>query len=110
MPTGWHIGRTVESRASARAALQPLHQQLLPSIHDPLWESDLSEEYFVFQLVGEGASVQVDRSLLASLVHLESGPLSEEEEIEAVRGSSSVTVLTFVRPRLGRRRARGHRL
>src|SRR5258708_332349 len=35
---------------TARSALQPLHRQLLPAIQNPLWQDDMSEEYFVFHL------------------------------------------------------------
>lgn len=71
--------------SAARSLLQPVYQQLLPLIHDPLWEEDLSEEYFVFQFPAQGMGIQDDPALLASLVHLESEPLSPEEEAEAVR-------------------------
>ncbi len=81
--------------AAARSALQPLHRQLLPALRDPLWQEDMSEEYFVFQLPpgpplpppGQLLSgLAVERSgWLASLVRLESGPLSTEEVTEALR-------------------------
>ncbi len=80
--------------AAARAALAPLYQRLLPAIDDPLWGDDLSEEYFVFQLP-PGPPLPPAAELLeggadfagwlASLVRLESGPLSAEEIAEALR-------------------------
>lgn len=69
----------------ARAAAQALNRQLLPAIHDPLWQDDLNEEYCVFQF-GPGALPQTAESAwLAGMVHLESGSLSEEETAEALR-------------------------
>jgi hypothetical protein len=76
---------------AARAAVRPLHQEMLPAIQNPDWRPDLSEEYFVFQMPpGEGvpsaANLLKERAAwLAGLVRLESGPLSEEEVAEAVR-------------------------
>lgn len=75
----------------ARSVLQPLHQQLLPAIQNPLWQDDLSEEYFVFQLSPGECSwapavvLQTHADWLAGLVRLESGPLSPEEITEALR-------------------------
>jgi hypothetical protein len=75
----------------ARAALEPLHRQLLPAIQHPLWKDDLSEEYFVFQLPPGNPWSSPARALeehagwLAGLVRLESGPLSPEEVTEALR-------------------------
>jgi hypothetical protein len=75
----------------ARSLLQPLHHQLLPAIQSPSWQDDLSEEYFVFQLPPDDASLspalalQSHASWLAGLVRLESGPLSSEEVAEALR-------------------------
>jgi hypothetical protein len=75
----------------ARAALQSIHDQLLPAIQNPFWPSDLSEEYFVFQLLPENCPspaatlLQFQEAWLAGLVRLESGPLSTEEVAEAVR-------------------------
>ncbi len=75
---------------AARAAVEPLHRQLLPGIQDPLW-SDLTEEYFVFQLP-PGSAVPSPADLLgpqagwlAGLVELDSGPLSAEQIAEALR-------------------------
>jgi hypothetical protein len=76
---------------TARAALATIHKQLLPAIQNPLWPDDLSEEYFVFQLFPENCPspaatlLQFQDAWLASLVRLESGPLSTEEVAEAVR-------------------------
>jgi hypothetical protein len=86
---GWLADSTPLLRA-AREALGPLHDRLLPSIHDPLWSDDLSEEYLLFHLapdcpfdpaflLGDGAG------WLAGLARLESGILSIEEVREAVR-------------------------
>jgi hypothetical protein len=75
----------------ARSALQPLHVQLQPAIQGPLWQDDLSEEYFVFHLPpgqrsGSAAlSLESHGGWLAGLVRLESGPLSAEEIAEALR-------------------------
>jgi hypothetical protein len=75
----------------ARSALEPLHPKLLPAIQSPLWQDDLSEEYFVFQLLPgarpfpSGTALQSQGDWLASLVRLESGDLSKEEVAEALR-------------------------
>jgi hypothetical protein len=76
---------------AARIALQPLHGKLLPAIQDPLWQDDLSEEYFVFQLVPGPSSPSPEQLLrpqsawLAGLLRLEAGSLSDEEITEALR-------------------------
>jgi hypothetical protein len=76
---------------AARAALEPLHRQLLPAIQNPLWKDDLSEEYFVFQVQPKECLPAPDRLLkedagwLAGLVRLEAEPLSPEEIAEALR-------------------------
>jgi hypothetical protein len=77
---------------AARQAVEPLHQRLLPAIHDPLWKDDLSEEYFVFHFPpGEGLCPALLLGPLAGwaarLVRLESGSLSEREVAEAVSQS-----------------------
>ncbi len=69
----------------ARQVLEPLHRQLQSAIHDPLWQDDLSEEYFVFQFGPESLTQMDDRAWLAGLVHLEIEPLSAEEIGEALR-------------------------
>jgi hypothetical protein len=75
----------------ARSALEPLHRQLLPAIQSPLWQDDLSEEYFVFHLPpgdctpSPSVSLECHADWLARLVRLESGPLSREEITEALR-------------------------
>jgi hypothetical protein len=69
----------------ARAIVEPLHQQLLSAIQDPLWQDDLSEEYFVFQFGPECLHQATNQAWVAGLVHLESEPLSSEEIAEAVR-------------------------
>ncbi|HZZ81040.1 MAG TPA: hypothetical protein VFE62_21240 [Gemmataceae bacterium] len=68
----------------ARELAEPIYQQALPAIHDPLWH-DLSEEYFVFQLGPDALEQANDRAWLAGMVHLESGPLSDDEINEAIR-------------------------
>jgi hypothetical protein len=75
---------------AAHAAVEPLHQKLLPAIRDPAWHDDLSEEYFVFQVPPGGALPPADlapekAAWLAGLVRLEPGRLSAEEVGEAVR-------------------------
>jgi hypothetical protein len=80
---------------AARAALVPLHRQLLPAVQNPSWPEDMSEEYFVFQLPpGDSLPGLADQlapargpyaGWLAGLVRLESGPLSTEEIAEALR-------------------------
>jgi hypothetical protein len=79
----------------ARAAVAPLHRQLLPAIHDPAWQDDLSEEYFVFQLPPEGSLAPLDGLIdpsrgphagwIAGLLRLEDSPLSTDEINEALR-------------------------
>ena len=64
---------------------KPLHQQLKSAIQDPLWQDDMSEEYFVFQLAPECLPQTADQAWLAGMVHLESGPLSTDEIAEALR-------------------------
>lgn len=72
-----------------RRALEPLFQTLKPSIQNPLW-SELSEEYFVFQLFPQEATLpqtllERRRNWLAGLVRLEDEPLSDSETEEALR-------------------------
>jgi hypothetical protein len=88
--TGW-LANPVPVVETARNALRPLYQRLQPSIKDPWWADDLSEEYFVFQLP-PGALGPVDGLLtgslagwLAGLLRLEEGPLSDQEVNEALR-------------------------
>jgi hypothetical protein len=87
---GWLAEPTTVVQA-ARAALEPLHRKLLSAIQDPLWQDDLSEEYFVFHLPpGEPLPavpelVNTQAGWLAGLVRLETGPLSPEEITEALR-------------------------
>jgi hypothetical protein len=74
----------------ARLAMKPLFDALLPAIQKPLWDEELSEEYFVFHLVTPerlaGLNLlESQPSWLASLVRLEPGPLSTEEVREACR-------------------------
>ncbi|HEV3263021.1 MAG TPA: hypothetical protein VG013_39670 [Gemmataceae bacterium] len=87
---GWLAEPTVMVQA-ARAALKPLHQRLLPALQKPLWNDDLSEEYFVFHLAPAAPPSPAAQVLaatapwLAGLVRLEAGPLSPEEVAEALR-------------------------
>jgi hypothetical protein len=74
---------------TARQLIEPLHQQLLPAIIKPLWQDDLSEEYFLFQFQpGQGPRPEYLRdqgaAWLASLVRLDAGPLSPAEVAEAI--------------------------
>lgn len=74
----------------ARPLLTPVFEQLQPAIDAPLW-AELSEEYFVFQLVPDLPLPAPDRLLaqqadwLASLVRLEDLALSNTEVAEALR-------------------------
>ncbi len=72
----------------ARTTLQPLYQQLLPTISDASWQGELSEDYFVFQLPPPppAPDSKGDKNAwLAGLVHLESSPLSSGEVAEALK-------------------------
>ena len=70
----------------AYETIEPLHKQVLSAIQDPLWQDDLSEEYFVFQFAPEMLHQSPDLDAwLAGMVHLESEPLSSEEVAEALR-------------------------
>jgi len=79
---------------AARQAFAPLYGNLLPAIHQPNW-SDLSEEYFVFELPPEGPLPPPAELLarhgawLAGLVRLEDEPLSAQEVDEATRSRIS---------------------
>ncbi len=76
---------------AARSAVASLHEKLLPAIQNPLWQDDLSEEYFVFHLPPEDPLLAPAYLLgahagwLAGLVRLEAGALSSEEIAEALR-------------------------
>lgn len=65
--------------------LLPLHKHLLPAIHDPSWQADLSEEYFVFQFPCRAVDEGAQEEFIASLVHLENTALSSDERREATR-------------------------
>jgi hypothetical protein len=69
----------------AREVVQGLYQQLMPAIHDPNWQEDLSEEYYVFQFSPEMLAQFSDHAWLAGIVHLENEPMSSEEIAEALR-------------------------
>lgn len=75
---------------AARAALEPVYRKLIPAIENPVW-TDLSEEYFVFQLISEPTTPTPAQLLaqypgwLAGLVRLEADPLSDGEIAEALR-------------------------
>jgi len=75
---------------ATRTAVEPLYGHLLPAIQRP-GRNDLSEEYFVFQFA-PGAPLPPAAKLLeqwaswlASLVRLESEPLSQDEINESLR-------------------------
>lgn len=75
---------------AARENLRPVFDSLRGAITNPDW-ADLSEEYFVFQLVPDAATpapwqlLAQSAGWLAGLVRLEAGPLSESEIAEALR-------------------------
>jgi hypothetical protein len=75
---------------AAREALEPIFRKLVPAIDQPVW-SDLSEEYFVFQLIPEPATPTPAQLLaqypgwLAGLTRLEAVPLSDSEIADALR-------------------------
>jgi hypothetical protein len=70
--------------------LEPIYRKLLPAIDNEFW-SELSEEYFVVQLIPETGTPSPAQLLaqypgwLAGLVRLEASPLSESEIAEALR-------------------------
>lgn len=74
----------------AREALEPIFQTLQDAITNPEWV-DLSEEYFVFQLIPGGTTpapkqlLEQHRGWLAGLVRLEAAALSDSEIAEALR-------------------------
>jgi len=75
---------------TARTALVPLYDKLLPAIQDPLWRDSLSEEYFVFHLppgepLSAGRLLEEHCDWLARLLRLEGARLSSEEVAEALR-------------------------
>ncbi len=75
---------------AARTALAPLFEKLRDAIINPDW-IDLSEEYFVFQILPNPGTPSPAQLLaqspgwLAGLVRLETGPLSDSEIAEALR-------------------------
>ncbi|MBI3862885.1 MAG: hypothetical protein HY290_13425 [Planctomycetia bacterium] len=75
---------------AARDALKPMFDKLRDAIFQPEW-IDLSEEYFVFQLIPEPSTPSPPQLLaqfpgwLAGLVRLEAAPLSDSEIAEALR-------------------------
>lgn len=75
---------------AAREASESIYNRLLPAIENPHW-IDLSEEYFVFQLIPEQETPTPAQLLaqspgwLAGLVRLESDPLSDSEITDALR-------------------------
>lgn len=85
-------GGLADSRAlveCARQLLKPINQTLLHALEDPLWQDDLSEEYFVFQFAPDALHCAGDEAWLAGLVHLEVEPLSADETAEALRHKMS---------------------
>jgi len=87
---------TAPLAAVARQAVEPLYRKLLPAIDDSIW-SELSEEYFVFQLQPNAAGPVAEllagpqATWLAGLVRLEPGAFSAEEVAEALRLHMSYT-------------------
>src|SRR5262249_29659102 len=88
------LAEPAELVKAARQALMPVYERLKPAVQNPSWEDELSEEYFAFQMPrGEPLPPLAEllettpgtTPLLAHLVHLESGPLSDEEVCEALR-------------------------
>jgi hypothetical protein len=79
---------------AARQAFAPVYTNLLPTIHQPVW-SDLTEEYFVFQIAPDGALPPPAELLsqhgawLAGLVRLEDELLSPQEIDEALKSRIS---------------------
>ena len=75
---------------AASTTLKPIYVKLLSAIVNPLW-IDLSEEYFVFQLLPEAGILPPTQLVtqhagwLAGLVRLEAACLSESEIAEALR-------------------------
>lgn len=81
--------------AAVRQTATPLYERILPAVRDPLWQQDMSEEYFVFQMPS-AARPSADppgeeAAWLASLVRLEAGPFSLEELAEALHLRLSYT-------------------
>jgi hypothetical protein len=84
------IARRVVS--AAVEMVTPLHRKLLPALERPQWDTELSEEYFVFAFSPgqplEPVNLLTDRAgWLAALIRLEDEPLSDEEIREALRVS-----------------------
>ena len=72
-----------------RRGTEPLFEKLCPSIENPFW-SDLSEEYFVFQILPHTLPpvqtlLEQECEWLAALVRLEAERLSATEITEALR-------------------------
>ena len=82
--------------ATARQAIEPFYQKLLPAIDDASW-SELCEEYFVFQLEPWAAEpppalrTGPSAAWLAGLVRLEPTAFSVDEQAEALRQHLSYT-------------------
>src|SRR5439155_8153231 len=84
-----HLAEPADVVRAGRRALEPLFEQLRPALLDPHW-SDLSEEYFVFQLPPDDPLPTATylhglaAAWLAGLVRLEAEPLSADEVEEAL--------------------------
>lgn len=76
--------------SAVRQALAPWFERLRPAIRQPEW-SELSEEYFVFQvppaagIPAAAALLDHESAYLARLLRLETKPLSDQEIAESMR-------------------------
>jgi hypothetical protein len=85
------LADTASLTASARGAVAPWLERIRPAVYG-FEVSEISEEYFVFQ-VGEARAdwLESRADWVARLVRLEAGPLSRAEVAEATRLSLSYT-------------------
>jgi hypothetical protein len=85
---------------AVRRAAAPLFAQVRPAIRDAEWDPQFTEEYVVFEFPPDG-SLPAPQALLdptkphaawlAGLARLESGPLSDQQIVEALRLNLSYT-------------------
>ncbi|HEY2838991.1 MAG TPA: hypothetical protein VGJ26_07575, partial [Pirellulales bacterium] len=84
------LAEPAELVEAARVAFSSTFQKLLPAMYQPNW-SELTEEYFVFELPPgcplppPAALIAEHGAWLAGVVRLEDGPLSQQEIDEALR-------------------------